>query len=162
MFLSEVNMVFAQRDIKAEEQAKRKLTFKKGDKVMMFNCMEAMGYDNSGKIWECESDSSKKNKNSDELVFLKGYSGSFCCRFLVEVGTIKVFYTEGIKLYDLIKEYSEVRVRKMSELRKYSTPSGLEMHFNEWKEDSLKERVNNGKKVKSYYLPKLGNYYDCV
>ncbi|WP_193706097.1 hypothetical protein [Tenacibaculum finnmarkense] len=128
---------------------------------MMFDCMEAVNYDNRGKTWECESDSSKMHKNFDELVFLNGYSGSFCCRFLVEVGTIKVFYNEGeeIKLYDLIKEYSEVRVRKMGELHRYSTLLGLEMHLDEWKGDSMEELEKNTK-VKSHYLSKLGNYFD--
>lgn len=57
--------------------------FKEGDKVVMFNCMEANHPSNYGKIWECESDSYKSKSISDtELVFLKGFSGSFSCKYL--------------------------------------------------------------------------------
>ncbi|MCG8883168.1 hypothetical protein G1L02_08345 [Tenacibaculum finnmarkense] len=56
--------------------------FKAGDKVVMFDCMEAKHPNNYGKVWECESDSFKRDEKSVEVVFLKGFSGSFHCRFL--------------------------------------------------------------------------------
>ena len=56
--------------------------FKTGDKVVMFDCMEANASVNYGKVWECESDSFKREVRSREVVFLKGYSGSFWCKYL--------------------------------------------------------------------------------
>ena len=56
--------------------------FKKGNHVVMFNCMEAKHPNNYGKIWECETDSFERNQASGEKVFLKGFSGSFSCKYL--------------------------------------------------------------------------------
>ncbi len=62
--------------------------FKKGDKVVMTNCMEGNHPDNHGKIWTCTCDSYKKNtKDAPEIVFLEGFSGSFHCEFLQFVRT---------------------------------------------------------------------------
>lgn len=55
-------------------------TLKKGDKVIMINCGEANFY--KGKIWECETHSFSQIGN--ELVFLKGFSGSFLTKYLVK------------------------------------------------------------------------------
>ena len=55
--------------------------FKNGNKVVMFDCMEAKHIDNYGKIWDCSSDSFMSASNS-EVVFLKGFSGCFSCEFL--------------------------------------------------------------------------------
>ena len=68
-------------------KAKELKNFKKEDKVVMFDCMEANHPDNYGKVWECETDSfqrdSKLPKNKvPEIVFLKGFSGSFWCKYL--------------------------------------------------------------------------------
>lgn len=61
--------------------------FKKGDKVVMFECIEANHTDNYGKIWECDGDSFQREyhgtkEEQPENVFLKGFSGSFWCRYL--------------------------------------------------------------------------------
>ena len=53
----------------------------KGDKVVMHDCMEAHGRENV--VWECICDSYEMC--STEVVFLKGYSGSFDTEFLRKV-----------------------------------------------------------------------------
>jgi hypothetical protein len=53
---------------------------KKGDKVVMFECMEAKHESNYGKVWECTCDSYDNYGN--EVVFLKGFSGFFSCKYL--------------------------------------------------------------------------------
>ena len=55
-------------------------TFKKGDTVIMIDCLEA---ENNLKtnIWECLTDSFKA-KCGEDVVFLKDYSGQFSCKFL--------------------------------------------------------------------------------
>jgi len=56
--------------------------FKKGQKVVMFDCMEARHPKNYGKLWTIESDSFQREKNTSEVVFLEGFSGSFSCGYL--------------------------------------------------------------------------------
>lgn len=56
--------------------------FKKGDKVVMFNCVEAKWVHNCGKVWTCTTDSFFREKGSDEKVFLYGRSGSISCKYL--------------------------------------------------------------------------------
>lgn len=61
--------------------------FKKGDQVVMFDCMEANASVNYGKLWTCAGDSFQRDSNNSgieqpEVVFLEGYSGSFWCRYL--------------------------------------------------------------------------------
>lgn len=53
----------------------------KGDKVVMHDCMEAHGRENV--VWECICDSYEMC--GTEVVFLKGYSGSFDAEFLRKV-----------------------------------------------------------------------------
>lgn len=54
-------------------------TFKKGDVVIMINCMEA---DVFKKVqWTCQTDSFKAKDGSD-VVFLKDFSGYFFTEFL--------------------------------------------------------------------------------
>lgn len=53
----------------------------KGDKVVMHDCMEA--HDRENVVWECTSDSYEMC--GSEVVFLKGYSGSFDTEFLSKV-----------------------------------------------------------------------------
>lgn len=84
--------------------------FKKGDKVVMFDCGEAKH--NNGKIWECFDDSyiDKKTNGNPELVFLKGFSGSFYCKYLqlVKVSESKTPYNiihfHSKEAYDAWKE----------------------------------------------------------
>jgi len=54
-------------------------TFKKGDKVVMFDCGEAKHY--KGRVWVCET-SSFTTLSKCEVVFLEGFSGSFVAKFL--------------------------------------------------------------------------------
>lgn len=56
--------------------------FKDGDQVVMFDCMEANNPKNYGKLWTCEGESFVRDKGNPEVVFLKGFSGSFHCRYL--------------------------------------------------------------------------------
>ena len=60
------------------------LNFKINDLVIMHTCMEASTY--KGKELKCTSDSFMSCSN-DEVVFLEGVSGFFCCEFLKKVGT---------------------------------------------------------------------------
>ncbi|MEI3892300.1 MULTISPECIES: hypothetical protein [unclassified Bacillus (in: firmicutes)] len=55
---------------------------KKGDKVVMHTCDEAKAY--NGKIWTCKSDEFVQAEIPFEqnLVFLEGFSGSFCTQYL--------------------------------------------------------------------------------
>lgn len=53
----------------------------KGDKVKMHDCMEARGQEDV--IWECVSDSYEMC--GLEVVFLKGYSGSFDTEYLTKI-----------------------------------------------------------------------------
>lgn len=55
---------------------------KKGDKVVMHTCDEAKVY--NGKIWICKSDEFVQGEIPFEqnLVFLEGFSGSFCTQYL--------------------------------------------------------------------------------
>jgi len=55
---------------------------KKGDKVLMYNCLEAHSY--GEKVWTCRTDSFERA--GSELVFLKGFPGSFYCEFLQRTG----------------------------------------------------------------------------
>ena len=71
--------------------------FKKGDKVVMFDCMEATLKKNYGRIWECAEDSFQHaftgtTIEQPELVFLKGFSGTFWCKYLqvVKVNVLPV------------------------------------------------------------------------
>lgn len=54
-------------------------TFKKGDKVVMHTCGEAIYY--KGKIWTCLTDSFL-DKGKQEVVFLEDFSGYFSANFL--------------------------------------------------------------------------------
>ena len=84
-------------------------TFKKGDKVIMYNCGESSFY--KGKVWICKTDSFRDKSGSD-VVFLEGYSGYFCCRFLKKSGmTEEEFdtYINGV-IQDEIEE--EIRTGK--------------------------------------------------
>lgn len=55
---------------------------KKGDKVVMHTCEEAKVY--NGKVWTCKSDEFIQGEKPFEqnLVFLEGFSGSFCTEYL--------------------------------------------------------------------------------
>ena len=55
-------------------------TFKKGDKVLMYNCIEAES-SNAEKIWTCRTDSFKTFHGYD-CVFLENYGGYFYVQFL--------------------------------------------------------------------------------
>lgn len=57
---------------------------KKGDKVVMTNCGEAEHY--AGKVWECITDQRKshKGRNPEDVVSLKGFSGSFLVKCLTK------------------------------------------------------------------------------
>ncbi len=57
-------------------------TFKKGDKVVMHDCIEAIV--NPNKIWTCKTDS-YKSRSGDDVVFLEGFSGCFLSEYLVTV-----------------------------------------------------------------------------
>lgn len=54
---------------------------KKGDKVVMFGCLEAHGRED--KVWTCKTDSYEMC--GTEVVMLEGYSGSFDTYFLKKV-----------------------------------------------------------------------------
>ena len=54
---------------------------KKGDKVVMHDCMEARGREDI--VWECTTDSYQLC--GSEVVMLKNYSGSFCTEFLKKI-----------------------------------------------------------------------------
>lgn len=54
-------------------------TFKKGDSVIMYNCMEATS--NKGKVWVCMTNSFKTRCGGD-AVFLEGFSGYFSTQYL--------------------------------------------------------------------------------
>jgi len=57
------------------------IELKKGDNVVMHTCMEAKHY--NGKMWTCRTDQfTQGDTYKQELVFLKGFSGSFACEFL--------------------------------------------------------------------------------
>jgi len=56
-------------------------TFKRGDKVVMHTCMEAIMPKYKGKIWTCQTDSFR-DKGGEEVVFLDGFSGYFSTEFL--------------------------------------------------------------------------------
>ena len=51
------------------------------NKVVMFNCGEADHYPN--KVWECMTNSF--TQSGSELVFLKGFSGSFSTKYLKHI-----------------------------------------------------------------------------
>ena len=59
-------------------------TFKKGDKVIMFNCGEAHFPEYKDKEWICQTDSFM-SQGKTEVVFLEGFSGSFICKYLKTV-----------------------------------------------------------------------------
>lgn len=63
----------------------RTATFKKGDKVEMFNCYEATFEKNKGKVWTCKTDS-YLDRGKEEVVFLEGFSGCFSAEYLRSVG----------------------------------------------------------------------------
>jgi hypothetical protein len=56
---------------------------KKGDSVVMHSCMESAG-ENNGKIWVCACDQYEAHAGYD-VVFLEGFSGTFCCEFLQKI-----------------------------------------------------------------------------
>lgn len=56
-------------------------TLSKGDKVVMFDCMEADNPKNAGVIWTCKTDS-YKDRSKQDVVFLEGFSGCFATKFL--------------------------------------------------------------------------------
>ena len=103
--------------------------FKKGDKVVMFDCMEAKNPKNYGKIWECETDSFKRSSKSNEVVFLKGFSGSFHCRFLqlvkIQIMTEIKTHSSYIPLERKVKlidwqGYIKAKLRELRGLSKHS------------------------------------------
>lgn len=55
---------------------------KKGNKVVMHTCDDAKVY--NGKVWTCKSDEFVQGEKPFEqnLVFLEGFSGSFCTQYL--------------------------------------------------------------------------------
>ncbi|GEM58411.1 hypothetical protein B0A78_03415 [Flavobacterium columnare NBRC 100251 = ATCC 23463] len=59
-------------------------TFKKGDKVEMFNCYESTFEKNKGKIWTCQTDSFL-DIGKQEVVFLEEFSGCFSAKYLKKV-----------------------------------------------------------------------------
>lgn len=73
--------------------------FKKGDKVLMFGCMESDLEKNKGKVWQCSCDSYFNEYSKQEVVFLKGYSGYFSCDYLQIVNVKSIedrFFLEEI------------------------------------------------------------------
>ena len=56
-------------------------TFKKGEKVVMHNCIEANIPKYNGKIWTCKTDSFL-DRAKQEVVFLEGFSGYFLAEYL--------------------------------------------------------------------------------
>jgi hypothetical protein len=59
----------------------RTKTFKKGDKVVMYNCYEAKIEKYKDKIWTCQTDSFL-SKGKEDVVFLENFSGYFACEYL--------------------------------------------------------------------------------
>ncbi|WP_034256850.1 hypothetical protein [Adhaeribacter aquaticus] len=56
-------------------------TLKKGDKVIMYNCLEGDSY--KDKIWICKTDSFLyPYGDKEEMVFLEGFSGCFVTEYL--------------------------------------------------------------------------------
>ena len=70
------------------------IKLKKGDKVVMHTCLESKGK-NLGKVWTCHTDSFKCEAGI-EVVFLEGFSGFFCTKFLQPV-KLESFCNERIK-----------------------------------------------------------------
>ena len=66
-------------------QENKTATFKKGDKVEMFNCYEATFEKNKDKVWTCQTDS-YLDRGKQEVVFLEGFSGCFSTEYLRSVG----------------------------------------------------------------------------
>lgn len=58
---------------------------KKGDKVVMHTCMEAVHPKNYGKIWICRTDESEVSWTRPNVVWLEGYAGAFSTEFLQKV-----------------------------------------------------------------------------
>ena len=60
---------------------------KKGDKVVMHSCIEAVYPDYYGKIWTCICDEYETSKGvyKQNLIFLEGFSGSFLTEYLQKV-----------------------------------------------------------------------------
>lgn len=58
---------------------------KKGDKVVMHTCMEALNPENFGKIWTCRTDEKEYSWTSTKVIFLEGFSGCFSVEFLQKV-----------------------------------------------------------------------------
>lgn len=56
-------------------------TFSKGDKVVMFDCLESNSPENKNKVWTCKTDS-YKDRGKQDVVFLEGFSGCFSTKFL--------------------------------------------------------------------------------
>lgn len=56
-------------------------TFKRGDKVIIHSCLEAVMPKNKGKTFTCKTDSFRA-KSGEEVVFLDGFSGYFSTEFL--------------------------------------------------------------------------------
>lgn len=65
-------------------QENKTTTFKKGDKVEMFNCYEATLEKNKNKIWICQTDSFL-DKGKQDVVFIEGFSGYFFAEYLRNV-----------------------------------------------------------------------------
>lgn len=60
---------------------------KKGDKVVMYTCLEAETH--NGRIWTCEGDEFKAN-SSGNGVFLEGFSGWFYTEYLQKVNVVGI------------------------------------------------------------------------
>lgn len=56
-------------------------TLKKGDKVVMCGCYEAIFEEYKDKVWTCQTNSYTDRANR-EVVFLDGYSGCFAVQYL--------------------------------------------------------------------------------
>lgn len=77
-------------------QENKTQTFKKFDRVVMHNCHEATLEENKYKVWLCETDSFLA-KGNDEVVFLKGFSGSFLVKCLKKLDFVKIPIDQLIK-----------------------------------------------------------------
>ena len=60
---------------------------KKGEKVVMYTCMEARNPKYNGKVWTCKTDEYTQGEGvyKQNLVFLEGFSGCFSAKFLQKV-----------------------------------------------------------------------------
>lgn len=60
---------------------------KKGDKVVMHTCMEAINPNNYGKLWTCRYNEYETGEGvyKQKLIFLEGFVGSFLTKYLQKV-----------------------------------------------------------------------------